>query len=86
MGDQPGIWPLSVKRSLVTVGPKKSICRYRANPEGENRAASCRLPSVLAPGSALGSCRHGALSSAQAKSQDRIPRGGKQGIMVRSGD
>jgi hypothetical protein len=68
------------------VVPKKSICRFRANPEGEDRAASCRPPSVLAPGSALGSCRHGALSSVQAKSQDRIPRGGKQGIMVRCDD
>jgi hypothetical protein len=86
VGDQPGICPLSVKRSLVTVDLKKSIYRFRANPEGENRAASCRPPSVLAPGSALGSCRHGALSSVQAKSQDRIPRGGKQGIMVRCGD
>src|ERR1700734_3120241 len=35
-------------------------------PKGEDRAASCRPPSVLAPGSALGSCRHGALSSARA--------------------
>ena len=35
-------------------------------PKGKDRAASCRPPSVLAPGSALGSCRHGALSSAQA--------------------
>src|SRR6516165_10525977 len=35
-------------------------------PKGKDRAASCRPPSVLAPGSALGSCRHGALSSARA--------------------
>ena len=35
-------------------------------PKGKDRAASCRPPSVLAPGSALGSCRHGALPSAQA--------------------
>src|SRR3954469_23590151 len=35
-------------------------------PKGEDRAASCRPPSVLTPGTALGSCRHGALSSAQA--------------------
>ncbi len=54
MGDQPGICPLSVTRSLVTVDLKKSIYRFRANPEGEDRAASCRPPSVLAPGSALG--------------------------------
>jgi hypothetical protein len=43
-----------------------SIYRVRTNPEGKDRAASCRPPSVLVPGSALGSCRHGALSSAQA--------------------
>ncbi len=48
---------------LIHHGP---ICRFRTNPEGENRAASCRPPSVLVPRSALGSCRHGALSSAQA--------------------
>ena len=43
-----------------------SIYRFRTNPEGKDRAASCRPPSVLVPGSALGACRHGALSSAQA--------------------
>ena len=47
-------------------GQMASICRFRANPEGKDRAASCRPPSVLAPGSALGSCGHGALSSARA--------------------
>gem|GEM_PF-755427 len=49
-----------------TFAMSAAICRLHANPERENRAASCRPPSVLAPGSALGSCRHGALSSAQA--------------------
>jgi hypothetical protein len=49
VGDQPGICPLSVKRSLVTVDLKKSIYRFRANPEGENRAASCRPPFGLGP-------------------------------------
>jgi hypothetical protein len=43
-----------------------SICRDRANSDGKDRAASCRPPSVLAPGSALGSCRRGALSTARA--------------------
>src|SRR5260370_23477495 len=43
-----------------------AIFRLRTNPEGKDRAASCRPPSVLVPGSALGSCRHSALSSAQA--------------------
>ena len=44
-------------------------CRFAAFvpiPKGKTRAASCRPASVLVPGSALGSCRHGALSSAQA--------------------
>src|SRR5262245_37875366 len=31
-------------------------------PKGNDRAASSRPASVLAPGSALGACRHGALS------------------------
>jgi hypothetical protein len=58
------------------------ICRFRANPEGLKRAASCRPPSVLAPGTALGSCRHGALSSAQAESQHRVPGEIQQAVGV----
>ena len=58
----------------------KPIYRFGANPEGLKRAASCRPPSVLAPGTVLGSCRHGALSSAQAMSHYRTARGGQQAI------
>jgi hypothetical protein len=47
-------------------------------PKGKDRAASCRPPSVLAPGSALGACRHGALSSAQVvvhhNAAERLPQ------------
>src|SRR5262245_8232157 len=49
-----------------TLVQKASICRLRANPE-EGRLGGLVPPSsVLAPGSALGSCRHGALSSPRA--------------------
>ena len=51
-----------------------TIYRFRTNPEGKDRAASCRPPSVLVPGSALRSCRHGALSSAQAISHRSAAR------------
>ena len=54
-----------------TFEQKSAICRLRANPEGKERAASCRPPSVLAPGTALGACRHGALSSARAAPHHR---------------
>jgi hypothetical protein len=52
---------------VCTLDQSTTIYRFRTNPEGKDRAASCRPPSVLVPGSALGACRHGALSSAQAK-------------------
>ena len=64
---------LSVNGRLATLDSMGPICRLGANPEGWKRAASCRPPSVLAPGTALGSCRHGALSSARAK--DIVGRG-----------
>jgi hypothetical protein len=51
---------------IVNVCWDGSIFRLRTHPEGQARAVSCRPSSVLVPGSALGSCRHGALSSAQA--------------------
>src|SRR5436305_10393428 len=57
-------------------------------PKGEDRAASCRPPSVLAPGSALGSCRHGALSSARATlilRPSHGPGNGLTGIRPRTG-
>jgi hypothetical protein len=45
----------------------RSICRLRANPERERQGGIVPPPpSVSALGSALGACRHGALSSAQA--------------------
>ena len=53
---------------VCTLDQNTKIYRFRTNPEGKDRAASCRPPSVLVPGSALRSCRHGALSSAQATS------------------
>jgi hypothetical protein len=49
VGDQPRISVLSVKRSLVTVDLNKSIYRFGANPEGGDRAASCRPPFGLGP-------------------------------------
>ena len=58
-------------RVLTILDSMRSICRLGANPEGWKRAASCRPPSVLAPGTALGSCRHGALSSARARDHSR---------------
>ena len=45
---------LSVNERLTTVNSMSSICRLGANPEGWKRAASCRPPSVLAPGTARG--------------------------------
>jgi hypothetical protein len=69
---------LSVNERLTTLNSMSPICRLGANPEGWKRAASCRPPSVLAPGTALGSCRHGALPSAQAMSYGRTQREGGQ--------
>ena len=54
--------PGSEDKVVYTLDQSTTICRFRTNPEGKDRAASCRPPSVLVPGSALGSCRHGALS------------------------
>lgn len=64
---------------VVNVCQHGPIYRLRANPErgktGRHRAAP---PSVLAPGPALGSCRHGALSSAQAiLHRSAVPRVGQ---------
>jgi hypothetical protein len=58
--------PVLGDKVVYTLDQNAPIYRFRTNPEGKDRAASCRPPSVLVPGSALGSCRHGALSSAQA--------------------
>ena len=46
MGDQPGVFMLSVRRLAIWI--LRPICAW-ANPEGWKRAASCRPPSVLAP-------------------------------------
>ena len=59
---------------VCTPDQSTTIYRFRTNPEGKDRAASCRPPSVLVPGSALRSCRHGALSSAQATSHRSATR------------
>ena len=50
-----------VSRPLIL----REVRRFSANPEWEDRAASRRPPSILAGGSALGSCRHVALTSAR---------------------
>jgi hypothetical protein len=50
-------------------------CQSRKGKTGRHRAAP---PSVLAPGSALGSCRHGALPSAQAIVHHRVAECGGQ--------
>jgi hypothetical protein len=87
VGDQPRMCLLSVKRSVPALDLMKPIYRFGTDPEGMKRAASCRPPSVLAPGTAPGSCLHGALSSAQAMSHQRAARGGQQAIgMIRRGD
>jgi hypothetical protein len=50
---------------LANVGRDSPIFRRRGNPEGKTGRHRAP-PSLLVPGSALGSCRHGARPCAQA--------------------
>ena len=55
---------------MVDRHQRRSIFRLRTNPEGKVRAAAWRPTSLLVPWSALGACRHGALSSFAAAERD----------------
>ena len=67
MGDQPGVCLLSVNEELGDRGFEEVDLSPSCQSRRMEKGGIVPPPFGLGPWTALGSCRHGALSSAQAK-------------------